>query len=169
MLLTHLLRLAVNLSTLLYSIFCTIMLTGTTQTAGAQDKGGNFIGQLCISVVPHWIICSHYQIVRDCVYLSYLNTHTSYIGQARLACNLVKLEGPEIDFDRPRASDPPILGPLMRYDWYKPGSKSSIRIHGYIPPLLVRKSDLHHSTDTIHLWVKSVPHSENVFTLAFIC
>jgi len=28
--------------------------TGTTQTAGARDKGGNFIGQLCISVVPHW-------------------------------------------------------------------------------------------------------------------
>ena len=27
--------------------------TGTTQTAGARDKGGNFIGQLCISVVPH--------------------------------------------------------------------------------------------------------------------
>ena len=28
--------------------------TGTTQTAGARNKGGNFIGQLCISVVPHW-------------------------------------------------------------------------------------------------------------------
>ena len=28
--------------------------TGTTQTAGVQNKGGNFIGQLCISVVPHW-------------------------------------------------------------------------------------------------------------------
>ena len=27
--------------------------TGTTQTAGARNKGGNFIGQLCISVVPH--------------------------------------------------------------------------------------------------------------------
>jgi len=27
--------------------------TGTTQTAGAQNKGGNFIGQLGISVVPH--------------------------------------------------------------------------------------------------------------------
>ena len=26
--------------------------TGTTQTAGARNKGGNFIGQLCISVVP---------------------------------------------------------------------------------------------------------------------
>ena len=26
--------------------------TGTTQTAGARDKGGNFIGQLCISIVP---------------------------------------------------------------------------------------------------------------------
>ena len=29
--------------------------TGTTQTAGAWNKGGNFIGQLCISVVPHYI------------------------------------------------------------------------------------------------------------------
>jgi len=29
--------------------------TGTTQTAGARNKGDNFIGQLCISVVPHWI------------------------------------------------------------------------------------------------------------------
>ena len=28
--------------------------TGTTQTTNARDKGGNFIGQLCISVVPHW-------------------------------------------------------------------------------------------------------------------
>ena len=28
--------------------------TGTTQTAGARNTGGNFIGQLCISVVPHW-------------------------------------------------------------------------------------------------------------------
>ena len=27
--------------------------TGTTQTAGARNKGGNFIGQLCILVVPH--------------------------------------------------------------------------------------------------------------------
>ena len=27
--------------------------TGTTQTAGARKKGGNFIGQLVISVVPH--------------------------------------------------------------------------------------------------------------------
>ena len=27
--------------------------TGTTQTAGARNKGGNFIGQLCLSVVPH--------------------------------------------------------------------------------------------------------------------
>ena len=27
--------------------------TGTTQTAGARNKGGNFIGQLCISVVRH--------------------------------------------------------------------------------------------------------------------
>ena len=27
--------------------------TGTTQTAGARNKGGNFIGQLVISVVPH--------------------------------------------------------------------------------------------------------------------
>jgi len=26
--------------------------SGTTQTAGARNKGGNFIGQLCISVVP---------------------------------------------------------------------------------------------------------------------
>ena len=33
--------------------------TGTTQTAGARNKGGNFIGQLCISVVPYctfWFI-----------------------------------------------------------------------------------------------------------------
>ena len=29
--------------------------TGTTQTTGARNKGGNFIGQLCISVVPHWV------------------------------------------------------------------------------------------------------------------
>ena len=27
--------------------------TGTTQTVVARNKGGNFIGQLCISVVPH--------------------------------------------------------------------------------------------------------------------
>ena len=27
--------------------------TVTTQTAGARNKGGNFIGQLCISVVSH--------------------------------------------------------------------------------------------------------------------
>jgi len=31
--------------------------TGTTQTAGARNKGGNFIGQLCISVVPHSSLC----------------------------------------------------------------------------------------------------------------
>jgi len=33
--------------------------TGTSQTAGARNKGGNFIGQLCISVVPYctfWFI-----------------------------------------------------------------------------------------------------------------
>ena len=28
--------------------------TGTTQTAGARNKGGNFIGQLCISVDHHF-------------------------------------------------------------------------------------------------------------------
>ena len=27
--------------------------TGTTQTASARHKGGKFIGQLCMSVVPH--------------------------------------------------------------------------------------------------------------------
>ena len=30
--------------------------TGTSKTAGARNKGGNFIGQLCISVVPHWSV-----------------------------------------------------------------------------------------------------------------
>ena len=29
--------------------------TGTTQTAGARNKGGIFTGMFCISVVPHWI------------------------------------------------------------------------------------------------------------------
>ena len=29
--------------------------TGTTQTAGVRNKGGDFIGQLCISVVPHYL------------------------------------------------------------------------------------------------------------------
>ena len=47
---------------------------------------------------------------RDCVYLSYPNTHKSYFGQAQLACNLIKLEGGAIEFDRPQ-----VLGPLMIY------------------------------------------------------
>ena len=34
--------------------------TGTTQTAGARNKGGNFIGQLCISVVPHYMLNNLY-------------------------------------------------------------------------------------------------------------
>ena len=41
--------------------------TGTTQTAGARNKGGNFIGQLCISVVPH---CNYGGIEVTCVFLS---------------------------------------------------------------------------------------------------
>ena len=42
-------RIAINHS----RISLCISQTGTTQTAGARNKGGNFIGQLCISVVPH--------------------------------------------------------------------------------------------------------------------
>ena len=32
----------------------TLSQIGTTQTAGVRNKGGNFIGQLHISVVPHY-------------------------------------------------------------------------------------------------------------------
>ena len=55
-------------------------------------------------------------IVRDCVYLSYLNTHKSYFGRARWGCNLVKLEGPEINFDKLRALGHPVLGALQSSD-----------------------------------------------------
>jgi len=37
------------------------------------------------------------------VYLSYLNTHTHLFWTGPTGCNLVKLEGPEIDYDRCRA------------------------------------------------------------------
>ena len=36
--------------------------TGTTQTASARNKGGNFIGQLCISVVPYSTATTLYMI-----------------------------------------------------------------------------------------------------------
>jgi len=36
-----------------YRISLRLSQTGTTQTAGARNKGGNCIGQLCTSVVPH--------------------------------------------------------------------------------------------------------------------
>ena len=42
---------------------------------------------------------------RDCVYLSYLNTHKSYFGHARLASNLVQYKRPKIDFYRPRTPE----------------------------------------------------------------
>ena len=59
-------------------------------------------------------------IVRDCVYLSYLNTHKSYFGRARWGCNLVKLEGPEINFDRLRVGPPSSWSPAkLRYSMTK--------------------------------------------------
>ena len=41
--------------------------TGTTQTTGARNKGGNFIGQLCISVVPYWkpLCIPHSQLIAN--------------------------------------------------------------------------------------------------------
>ena len=52
-----------------------------------------------------------YQIVRDCVYL--LSKHAQILfWTGPTGCNLVKLEGPKIDFDRPWASGPPVLGAL---------------------------------------------------------
>jgi len=44
--------------------------TGTTQTAGARNKGGKFIGQLCISVVPQ---CNETSAVKStCSVLHYI-------------------------------------------------------------------------------------------------
>ena len=46
-------------------------------------------------------ICSHYQLVRDCVYLSYLNTHKFYFGRPD-GLQPCKIRGaPELDSDRP--------------------------------------------------------------------
>ena len=45
----------------------------------------DFTGIARIMDPSNCIIYSRYQIVRDCVYLSYLNTHNSYFGQARWA------------------------------------------------------------------------------------
>ena len=53
--------------------------TWTTQTAGARNKGGNIIGQLCISVVPH---CESV-----CTSLMYCVCHTKSLpfrGQVKL-------------------------------------------------------------------------------------
>ena len=52
-----------------YALICLnislrICRTVTTPTAGARNKGGNFIGQLCISIIPH---CAYYiQLVTNC-------------------------------------------------------------------------------------------------------
>ena len=59
------------------------------------------------------IICSRHQIVkRACV--SLLSKHTHILFWTGPTCsNLVHFEGPEIDFDTPRASGPPVLGALL--------------------------------------------------------
>ena len=50
----------------------------------------------------NYIICSRYQIVkRLCVFLLSKHTHILF-WTGPTDCNLVNLEGPEIDFDRPR-------------------------------------------------------------------
>ena len=67
----------------------------------------DFTGIARIMDPSNCIIYSRYQIVkRLCV--SLLSKHTQILfWTGPTGCNLVKLEGSENDFDRPRALDPP--------------------------------------------------------------